>query len=86
MEPIPSNNEFKSAEAALRKIGSNLWFSGLSKEWQEFLIANTTEHFDTYELTMLQAAGNMLDVVKPMVVKYPEILEQNPWDTEMFNG
>ncbi len=49
-EPIPCNNEFEAAEKALRDIGSNLWFGGLSEEWQDFLVSNTVECFDNYQL------------------------------------
>jgi hypothetical protein len=79
-EPIPNNNEFEFAECALRKIGSNLWFSGLSDEWQDFLTSNTVEHFDTYEITIEVAASNMLRVYQELVTNNPGILGQNPWD------
>ena len=66
-EPIPNNNEFEAAELALRKGGSNLWFSGLSEEWQEFLVANTVETFDSYELTMDEAAVNMIRIYQELL-------------------
>lgn len=78
-EPIPNNNEFEAAERALRKIGSNMWFSGLSKEWQDFLTSNTVEHFNTYELTMEQAATALVQVYQELVSSNLGILEQNPW-------
>ena len=78
-ESIPNNNEFEAAESALRKIGSNLWFSSLSEEWQDFLTSNTVEHFDTYELTMEQAAAALVKVYQVLVSNNPRILEQNPW-------
>ena len=45
-EPVPNNNEFNAAEAALRKIGSNMWFGSLNDEWQDFMVSNTVEIFD----------------------------------------
>jgi hypothetical protein len=84
-EPIPNNNEFEAAESALRKIGSNLWFSGLSEEWQDFLTSNTVEHFDTYELTMEQAAASLVKVYQELVTANPGILEQNPWHVVFGN-
>lgn len=78
-EPEPKNNEFDAAEKELRKIGSNMWFSGLNDEWQGFLIANTVEHFDTYEVTMNQAAQSLINVFQKLVNANPEILQQNPW-------
>ncbi|MBB5211414.1 hypothetical protein [Microbulbifer hydrolyticus] len=82
-EPIPNNNEFEAAEIALRKIGSNLWFSSLSAEWQDFLVSNTLEHFDTYDLSMHQAATSMISVFQKIVEMNPAILEKNPWETTM---
>lgn len=82
-EPIPNNNEFEAAEHALRKIGSNLWFSGLSEEWQDFLVSNTVEHFDTYQVSMQEAASSMIKVIQDLLEKHPEILQQNPWDTNI---
>jgi hypothetical protein len=78
-EAEPNNNEFDTAEKELRKIGSNLWFSGLDDEWQDFLIANTGEYFDTYEVTMDQAARSLINVFQKLVNANPEILHQNPW-------
>ncbi|MGO0305266.1 hypothetical protein ACTL6P_01450 [Endozoicomonas acroporae] len=83
-EPIPGNNERNAAEAALRKIGSNLWFSGLSDEWQDFLVSNTVEHFDTYEQTMEEAAAGMVRVFQKLVNQDPDILQANPWETAWF--
>ena len=79
-EPIPDNNEFAAAELALRKGSSNLWFSGLSEEWQEFLVANTVETFDSYQLTMDEAASNMIRIYQEIVAKNPAIIDQNPWE------
>jgi hypothetical protein len=78
MEPIPNNNEFEAAERALIKVGSNLWFSGLSEAWKDFLTSHTVEHFDTYETTMEQAAVSVLKVYQELVANNPEILNQNP--------
>ncbi|WP_417517917.1 hypothetical protein [Marinobacter sp.] len=78
-EPIPYNNEFVAAELALRKGGSNLWFSGLSEEWQEVLVTNTVETFDSYQLTMDEAAGNMIRIYQEIVAKNPVVMDQNPW-------
>ena len=80
-EPIPNNNEFEAAEIALRKVGSNLWFSNLSAEWQDFLVSNTLEHFDNYELSMQEAAISMISVFQKMVEMNPAIVDQNPWET-----
>ena len=82
-EPIPNNNEFEAAEQALRKIGSNLWFAGLSEEWKDFLVSNTVEYFDTHQVSMQQAASSMIKVFHEIVEKHPEILQQNPWDTNL---
>ncbi|WP_067515893.1 hypothetical protein [Endozoicomonas ascidiicola] len=80
-EPLPGNNELYAAEQALRKIGSNVWFSGLSDEWQDFLISNTVEHFDTYELSMHEAAMIMIQVFQKLIGNNPELLQLNPWET-----
>tara|TARA_R110001583_G_scaffold195324_1_gene371696 strand:- start:8022 stop:8285 length:264 start_codon:yes stop_codon:yes gene_type:complete len=80
-EPIPDNNAFAAAELALRKGGSNLWFSDLSEEWQEFLVANTVETFDSYQLSMDEAAGNMIRIYQEIVAKNPAVKDQNPWET-----
>lgn len=81
--PIPHNNEFDAAEKALREIGSHLWFGGLSDEWQDFLISNTVECFDNYELSMYEAATAIIDIYKKMVLFDPSILNSNPWDTKI---
>ncbi len=83
-EPIPNNNEVEAAEFALRKVGSNLWFSGLSGEWQDFLVSNTLEYFNTYQLSMHEAASNMVRVYQELVAKNPELLEQNPWQAKLI--
>ncbi|WP_067582010.1 hypothetical protein [Endozoicomonas ascidiicola] len=77
-EPLPGNNELYAAEQALRKIGSNVWFSGLSDEWQDFLISNTVEHFDTYELSMHEAAMIMIQVFPEADRKQPRTLAVKP--------
>ncbi len=82
-EPIPDNNEFESAEKALRAIGSHLWFGSLSDEWQYFLISNTVECFDTYEVTMQEAANTMIGIYKKLVQTDPSILLSNPWSAEL---
>ena len=82
-EPISGNNEFKTAEQALRKIGSNLWFGGLSAEWQDFLVSNTVECFDNYQLTMQEAANAIISIYQQMVNSDSSILQSNPWDTNI---
>lgn len=79
-DPIPNNNEFEAAELTLRKGASNLWFSGLSEEWQEFLVANTVETFDNYQLSMDEAASNMIRIYQEIVAKNPAAMDQNPWE------
>lgn len=81
--PNPNNNEFGAAEKELRLIGSNLWFGGLSEEWQDFLIRNTVEFFDNYEVTMHQAAQEMVGVYQKLVSVDPGILDLNPWETNL---
>lgn len=84
--PTPSNNEFEAAEKALRDIGSNLWFGGLSDEWQDFLISNTVECFDNYQVSMQDAANAIISIYQTLVNTDPSILQSNPWDTEIkFN-
>ena len=79
-EPIPGNNEFEAAETALRQIGSNLWFGGLSAEWQGFLTSNTVEFFDNYQVTMQEAANAIIGIYKKLVNADPSILLSNPWE------
>lgn len=82
-ESIPDNNEFDAAEEELRKIGSNLWFGGLSEQWQDFLVSNTVEFFDTYEVSMQQAASELIRIYKVLVSADPCILQENPWDADI---
>jgi len=82
-ETLPNNNEFNAAEAALRKIGSNLWFGGLTDEWQDFLVSNTVETFDTYELSIDQAAQKMIEVFQQLLAADPSLLNKNPWETKV---
>lgn len=85
-EPIPNNNEFDAAEEELRKIGSNLWFGGLSEQWQDFLVSNTVEFFDTNEVSMQQAASELIGIYKVLVNADPGILQKNPWDVDITIG
>ncbi|HQT01972.1 MAG TPA: hypothetical protein PLU46_03770 [Thiotrichales bacterium] len=82
-EPVPNNNEFEAAEKALRDIGSNLWFGGLSDEWQDFLVSNTVGCFDNYQLTMKEAANTIIGIYQQMVNADPSILQSNPWNTNI---
>lgn len=82
-EPIPGNNEFKAAEKSLRDIGSNLWFGGLSDEWQDFLVSNTVECFDNYQVTMQEAANAIIGIYQQMVNTDPSILQSNPWNMNL---
>jgi hypothetical protein len=82
-ETLPNNNEFNAAEVALRKIGSNLWFGGLTDEWQDFLVSNTVETFDTYELSIDQAAQKMIEVFQQLLAADPSLLNKNPWETKV---
>ena len=85
-DPTPGNNEFKAAEKALRDIGSNMWFSSLSDEWQDFLISNTVECFDNYQLTMQEAANSIIGIYQKLVSADRSILQSNPWDTTINFG
>lgn len=62
----PFNNEFGAAEQALRKIGSNLWFGGLPEELQYYLVSNTVECFDTWDISMEQAAAAIISAFQDM--------------------
>lgn len=82
-EPVRENNEFEVAEITIRRIGSNLWFGGLSPEWQEFLVANTVEFFDNHEVSMLQAAQEVIRVYQILGNRDPSILNANPWEANI---
>jgi len=82
-EPVPNNNEFNAAEAALRKIGSNMWFGSLNDEWQDFMVSNTVEIFDTYEISIEQAARHMLEVFQQLIDADLSLLDQNPWEIKL---
>lgn len=78
-DPRPNNNEFHAAEQELRKIGSNLWFGGLSDEWQDFLVSHTVECFDTYESSLPEAANLMISIYQVVVNAEPGMLHKDPW-------
>jgi len=82
-DPIPDNNEFEAAENAIRKIGSHLWFGGLTPEWQDFLVSNTVETFDQYEVTMDQAAQKLIEFYVEIAQAYPEAKTMNPWEENL---
>lgn len=82
-EPGAIDEEFKAAEEALRKIGSNLWFGGLSEQWQAFLVSNTVDFFDNYEVSMHQAASELIRIYQVLVNADPSILQENPWDADI---
>ena len=82
-EPTPDNNEFKAAEDALRKLGSNLWFGGLPEQWKDFLISNTVDFFDSYEVSMEQAARELIRVYRELIAANPDILQEDPWASDI---
>ena len=69
---------FKEAESSLRRLGSNLWFGGLSEAWREFLILNTVDFFENYEVTMIQAAEEVIKLYRRVVSLDPAILRKDP--------
>lgn len=77
--PLPHNNEFSAAEKMLRKLGSNVWFGGLSEVWQDYLISHTVEAFDTYDISMETAASILIQTYQEMVSFQPTVLDMNPW-------
>ncbi len=44
---------------------------------------NTVEFFDNYEVTMHQAAQEMVGVYQKLVSVDPGILDLNPWETNL---
>jgi hypothetical protein len=82
-DSIPNNNEFEAAEKSLRKIGSNMWFGGLTDEWQDFLASHTVEHFDTYEISMEQAAESVIRTYQRIVAADPRVVKSNPWNANL---
>ncbi|OOE60285.1 hypothetical protein BZG13_00370 [Salinivibrio sp. ML323] len=78
-DPLPHNNELSAAEKSLRRIGSNVWFGGLSEEWQDYLISHTVETFDTYDMSMEKAASVLIQAYQEMVRFQPAVLDVNPW-------
>ncbi len=77
--PTPRSDELDAAKTALLKIGSHLWFSGLTLEWQKFLVSNTIEAFDQYQVTMEQAAQKLIEFYVETVQAYPKAKAMNPW-------
>ncbi len=77
--PTPKSDEFKVAETAIHKIGSHLWFSDLTPEWQKFLVSNAVGIFEQYEVTMDQAARKVIEFYVEIVQAYPEAKTMNPW-------
>jgi hypothetical protein len=80
-----SERKFKEAERSLRKQGSNLWFGGLTPEWQEFLITNTVEFFNEYEATMDQAAAELIKVYSRLISADPSLKHKNPFETRVHS-
>lgn len=78
-----TDRNFREAEDRLRWHGSNLWFGQLSRDWQEFLVANTVEFHNEYEATIDQAAQELLKVYRQLVTADPSITSKNPWETNM---
>ena len=77
--PTPKSDELEVAETAIRKIGSHLWFSDLTPEWQKFLVSNAVQTFEQYEVTMDQAARKMIEYYVEIVQDYPEPKKMNTW-------
>ena len=77
-DPIRNNNAFADAEKAIRKIASDLWFGGLTPEWQDFLVSHTVETFKQYEVTLDQAAQKLIELYVEIIHAYPEAQTMDP--------
>lgn len=77
-DQAPNINELSTCERALRKVGSNLWFGGLSNEWQDFLVSHTVECFDMYEVSMLHAAQMIINIFQQMLLHEPDAIQESP--------
>ena len=84
--PTARTDELDAAETAICEIGSHFWFSGLTLEWQKFLVANTVETFDHYEVTMEKAAQKLFEFYVETVRAYPEAKTMNPWKENLPIG
>jgi len=82
-DPTPKSNEFKAAEMAIRKIGSQSWFDGLTPEWHDFLVSKTVETFGQYEVTMDLAAQKLIEFYVEIVQAYPEAKTMNPGEEHL---
>jgi len=86
-DPTSNNSEFEAAETAICRIGSDSWFSGLTPEWQGFLVSNTVKTFDQYQVTLDQAAQKLIEFYVEMIQAYPEAETMNPWEENLpFEG
>jgi len=70
--PTPNTSAFAAAESAICKLGSHYWFSGLTREWQDFLVSKTVETFNQYQVTMDQAAQKLIEFYVEITQAYPE--------------
>jgi hypothetical protein len=85
-ELIPKNNEFAAAEKALRKLGSNLWFGGLTEEWKEYLCAHAVEVFDMFEMPISEAAQIVLNALTETSKLEPAIMQTPPSESSSFKS
>ena len=82
-DTISKGSEFAAAEKAIREIGSDPWFDGLTPEWRDFLVSNTVETFKKYEVTLDQAAQKLIEFYVEISFTYPEAKTMNPWESNI---
>lgn len=76
---IPAKTQAENPESSLRRAGSDLWFSGLGIDWQDFLVKQVELCAHQYQIPMDRAALAVLRVYQAIVIADPSVKEANPW-------
>ena len=75
----PDINAFEAAEKAICRLASDPWFRDLTPHWQDFLVSQTVETFNRYEVTVEQAAQKLIEFYVEVTLDHPEAKAMNPW-------
>ena len=82
-DAIPNDNASAAAEKAICRLGSDSWFHDLTPHWQQFLVFHTVDTFNRYEVTMDQAAQELIEFYVETTLDHPEAKTMNPWEARL---
>ncbi|MDO6461650.1 hypothetical protein Q4485_13150 [Granulosicoccaceae sp. 1_MG-2023] len=79
---LTAQADLQSATRALRQAGSDLWFNGLSEDWQQFLAGHTLDCHKNYRIPLAKAALAVVRVYQNLLLADPSVKDANPWQID----